>query len=80
MSTVTWYICAIGSWIRNQESPRFSVSETPPSKASAIRSPSVGSIQMSWKSHPGDDLSPRKLVVVWVSPPFRLQLKLDEAK
>ena len=70
----------MGSWIRYQEAPRFSVMTTPPSKASANRSALLGSIQISWKSQPGDDLSPRKLLVVWVVPPSRLWLKLDDRK
>src|SRR6266581_3517467 len=53
LSTVTWYICAIGSWTWAQLFPRFVVMLTPPSWLTIIRSPLPGSIQMSWWSPPG---------------------------
>ena len=54
MSTVTWYICAIGSWTRYQARPRVVEIEAPPSFPTIIRLPFVGSIHMSWLSPPGD--------------------------
>src|SRR5918912_385967 len=53
LSTVTWYICAIGSCTWSQLFPRFVEIDTPPSWLTIIRLPFVGSIQMSWWSPPG---------------------------
>src|SRR6185295_17212778 len=52
-STVTWYICAIGSWMRFQVRPRFTDRLVPPSFATIMRSPFRGSIHSSWLSPPG---------------------------
>src|SRR5574339_997279 len=48
LSTVTWYIWAIGSWTRCQVSPRLFVMPKPWSLPPIIRFAFFGSIQRSW--------------------------------
>src|SRR5712691_6096929 len=50
LSTVTWYICAIGSRTRFHVRPRLMEIEMPASFATAIRFALPGSIHMSWLS------------------------------
>ena len=71
LSTVTWYICAMGSCWRYQVLPRLREIATPPSPATIWRSPSCGSIHMSWWSHTGPC---RNGAAVEVTPPSRVVL------
>ena len=53
LSTVTWYIWPMGSSVACHDMPRFIETDTFWSLPTIMRSPSSGSIHMSWKSPPG---------------------------